>query len=308
MTTAGLRVVSTSPSGTEICYALGVEPVAVSHACDYPPEVADTPSINVSRITEGSSADRHGQVRDAGDGDHVYDVDVERLRAAEPDLIVSQEVCGVCAVDTTLVESVLGDLEADPEVVGLSANRLEDLFTCIERVAAATGTTDRAQALVEDLRERLAAVEAQVATVDDRPRTAVLEWMDPIHLGANWVPELVTTAGGRYDLVAPGERSSAIEWDAVVDYDPEVLVVAPCSYPPERTLERIDGELASRPGWADLTAVRNGRVYVLDGSSYLTRWTPRLVDATERLAACLHPNVVGEPPEDVLRYDAGLEA
>lgn len=294
-----MNVVSTSPSGTEILYALGVEPVAVSHACDYPPEVADKPRIDASRIEGETSSDRHTQTEAASADGHVYDVDTRRLRATEPDLIVTQEVCGVCAVDTTIVDDVLSDLDVDPQVVGLNANRLDDVFECIRSVGRATGRVERADALVADLRGRLDAIESQAAAIDERPRVAVIEWMDPIHVAANWVPELVELAGGAYGLAEPGQRSVETEWATVVDYAPEVVVVAPCSYDVERTRERRS-ELADRDGWEMLPAVRDGRVYALDGSSYLTRWSPRLVDAAERLAAVLHPTVFGDPPADVV--------
>lgn len=295
-----MNVVSTSPSGTEILYALGVEPVAVSHACDYPPEVEHKPRIDSSRIEGGTSGERHAQTASADSDGHVYSVHAERLRAAEPDLIVTQEVCGVCAVDTTTVDGVLSDLDVDPEVLALNASRLDDLYECIRAVGRATGREDRAGTLVSELRSRLRAIERDVPTGATPPRVTVIEWMDPIHVAANWVPELVELTGGTYGLAEPGQPSREIEWSAVLDYAPDVLVVAPCSYPVDRTRERLS-ELADREGWDSLPAVRNGRVYAFDGSSYLTRWAPRLVDGAERLAAVVHPEVFGEPPSDVAR-------
>lgn len=301
-----MNVVSTSPSGTEILYALGVEPVAVSHRCDHPPAVREKPRIDASVLTGGDSADRHRQVREAAAGDGVYDVDAETLRAVEPDLIVTQSVCGVCAVDESLVDAVLADLDVDPAVLGLDASTLEDCFECVRAVGEATDTEERAGSLVGELRDRLAAVEDTVAG-RPRPRVAVVEWMDPIHLAANWVPELVEVAGGEYGLVEPGEGSAETAWRRVVEYDPEVLVVAPCGVTAEATRTRID-ELAGRDGWGDLSAVREGRVYAMDGSAYLNRWTPRLVDAAERLAAVLHPEAAGPLPEDVLRLEPPTRA
>ncbi len=298
-----MNVVSTSPSGTEILYALGVEPVAVSHACDYPPAVADKPRIDTSRIDGETSGERHARTEAASADGHVYDVDARRLRAAEPDLIVTQEVCGVCAVDTTVVDEVLADLDVDPEVLGLNASRLDDVFDCIRSVGLAVGREDRAAALVADLRRRLETIESRTADLDRRPRVAVIEWMDPVHLAANWVPELVELAGGTYDLAEPGQRSVESRWSTVVEYAPEVLVVAPCSFTVDRTRDRL-AELAERDGWDRLPAVRTDRVFGFDGSSYLTRWSPRLVDAADRLAAVLHPDVFGGPPADVTRLGA----
>lgn len=297
-----MNVVSTSPSGTEICCALGVDPVAVSHACDYPPRVKELPSIDFSRVRGDSSAERHDRVRTVSAEGHVYRLDVETLRGVEPDLILSQEVCGVCAVDTTLVAEVLADLDTDPEVVGLHANTLEDLFSCIERVGEAVGREERAREVNAELRDRLEGLESQTRGLE-RPRTVVLEWLDPLIVAGNWVPELVDRAGGEYGLAEPGERTVEIGWDELRAYDPEVLIAAPCGFGTDDTLARRE-ELAGREGWAELSAVRSGRAYAMDGASYLNRWSPRLADAAERLAACCQPGVFGEPPADVAELSA----
>ncbi|MEY7849336.1 ABC transporter substrate-binding protein [Natrarchaeobius sp. A-rgal3] len=294
-----MNVISTSPSSTEILYALGVEPVAVSHACDYPPEVAELPAIDVSKVDATASADRHEQVRSATEDGHLYRMDADRISELEPDLIVTQGVCGVCAVDDVLVGETLSDLAVDPDVLALQANRLEDVLTCVRDVGEAVGREERAATLVDDLRRRTDAVEKRVPD-GERPRTAVLEWMDPIRPGGSWVPDVVRVAGGEYGLGEPGDRSAPLEWEEFLAYDPEVVVVAPCGFDAERTLEQFH-ELSDRPGWDDLTAVREDRAFVLDGSAYLTRWTPRLVDAAERLAALCHPDEFGSTPEDVVR-------
>ena len=293
-----MNIVSTSPSSTEILYALGVEPVAVSHACDYPAAARDLPTIDVSKVDAEASADRHEQVRAATADGHVYRMDAGTIDAVDPDLIVTQGVCGVCAVDDVLVDETLAELDADPDVLALRARRLEDVFDCIRQVGEAVDRPERADELVADLRSRLADVARRVPD-EPRPRTAVLEWMDPIRPAGNWVPDVVERAGGDYGLVESGERSRAVEWEAIREFDPEALVVAPCGFDAERTLDRLH-ELRDRPGWDDLAAVRDDRVVVLDGSAYLTRWTPRLVDATERLAAVLHPGQVEGPPDDVV--------
>lgn len=292
-----MNVVSTSPSGTEILCALGIEPVAVSHACDYPPRVTELPSIDFSRVRGESSAERHDRVRTVSAEGTVYRLDVETLQAVEPDLIVSQEVCGVCAVDTTLVDEVLGDLDTDPDVIGLRANRLEDLFSCIERVGEAVGREKRARELKAELRERLAEIETRTEG-RERPRVTIFEWLDPLIVAGNWVPELVEIAGGECGFAAPGDRTVEIEWGSVRDYDPDVLVAAPCGFSTDRTLARAE-ELTTRSGWDELSAVRSNHAYAMDGASYLNRWSPRLIEATERLAACCHPKEFGTPPADV---------
>lgn len=293
-----MNVVSTSPSSTEILYALGIEPVAVSHACDYPPQVERLPAIDVSKVDAEASAARHAQVQAATADGHLYRMDAGAIDAADPDLIVTQGVCGVCAVDEVLVEETLSELDAAPDVVALDASRLADVFECIRTVGDATGRQGRAAALITDLEDRLETVERRVPSTD-RPRTVVLEWMDPLRPAGSWVPDVVAAAGGAYGLGTAGERSSETSWEAVRAYDPEVLVVAPCGYDADRTRRQLH-ELTDRPGWGELTAVRSDRVHLLDGSAYLTRWTPRLVEAVERLAALCHPGTFGPPPDDVV--------
>lgn len=300
-----MNVISTSPSSTEILYALDVEPVAVSHACDYPPEAADLPEIDVSKVDARASADRHEQVQAATRDGHLYQMNPERIDAVDPDLIVTQGVCGVCAVDDVLVGETLADLEADPDVLALRAECLDDVLECVREVGAATGTEAEAETLVSELRDRLEAVNARVPG-SPRPRTAVLEWMDPVRPAGYWVPDVVETAGGEYGLGDAGQPSAPLEWEAFLEYDPEVVVVAPCGFDADRTREQFH-ELADRPGWDDVTAVREDRVFVLDGGAYLTRWTPRLVGAVERLAALCHPDEFGAPPADVREAGASIE-
>lgn len=286
------RVVSTAPSSTEILYSLGVEPVAVSHACDYPPQVRDRPVIDESVVDAVASADRHEQARTAAANGELYQLDIETLESVDPTVIVTQRVCGVCAVDEPLVKDAVSRLPIDPSVVTLQAHGLSGVFDSIETVGDAIRRDERAAQLVSTLRERLAAIERRRPAA--RPRTAVLEWMDPPRVAGSWVPELVEAAGGSYGLGTAGERSVAVEWEELCAYDPERLVVSPCGFDLDRTRRQCH-ELTQRPGWTELQAVRTNQVYGLDGSSHLTRWTPRLVDAAEHLARICHPDVFGPP-------------
>ncbi|MEF8886808.1 MAG: ABC transporter substrate-binding protein [Haloarculaceae archaeon] len=278
-------VVSTTPSGTEILFELGVEPAAVSHACDWPPRAADLPAVDSSRVDADRSRERDEQA--TGD---IYDVDVGLLREVAPDLVVTQSVCGVCAVDEQLVETHLSELQPTPECLPLSASDLAGVAGCIHEVGAAVGRPERAETVVDRLETRVDRLDERTATVARRPSVVVLEWMDPLHVAANWVPELVQSAGGRYRLADAGERSRQVDWEEIRVADPDVLVVAPCSSGPEWTRERRD-ELRARPGWEDLRAVETGQVYAFDGQ-LLSRWTPRLGDALEGLASVLHPGLV----------------
>ncbi len=294
-----MRVVSLLPSATEIVYALGVEPVGVSHECDHPPAAADRPAVNFSRVDpEASSEEIDEQVR-AAEREHggVYGIHVDVLDDLDPDLIVTQGICDVCAVDEVVVEDAVDEIDADPEVLTTDPHSLADVFDDVERVGAAMGREDRGREVVADLRDRVAAVRGRTADLDDdeRPRTAILDWLEPPMVAGHWVPEMVEIAGGTYGMAEPGDRSRPREWTDVREYDPEVLVAGPCGFDLEQTRENL-GDLTDRPGYGDLTAVREGRAWAVDGHSLLNRPGPRLVDTLETLAGVLHPDRFPDPP------------
>jgi len=306
-----MRVVSLLPSATEACYALGIEPVGTSHECDYPPAAEELPAMNRSRVDpDASSAEINEQVAAAEGEGGVYAVDREALAAADPDLVVSQGVCDVCAVDSVLVRDAVEELGLDCEVLTLDTHTLEDMFDDIETIGAATGREERAAEVVADLRERVAAVEQRVAEAEagnggeewdgERPRVAVLDWLDPVMVAGHWMPELVELAGGRYGMAETGERSRPREWTDVREYDPEVLVAAPCGFGLDQTFENRT-DLTDRPGWAEVTAVADGHAVAMDGHHFVNRPGPRLVETLEHLASVLHPEAFGEPPADVVR-------
>jgi iron complex transport system substrate-binding protein len=306
-----MRVVSLLPSATEVCYALGIEPVGTSHECDYPPAAEALPAMNRSRVDpDASSAAINEQVTAAESEGGVYAVDREALAAADPDLVISQGVCDVCAVDSVLVRDAVEELGLDCEVLTLDTHTLGDLYDDIETIGAAADREERAAEVVANLRERIAAVERRVAEAeresageewdDERPRVAVLDWLDPVMVAGHWMPELVELAGGRYEMAETGERSRPREWDDVREYDPEVLVAAPCGFGLDQTFENLT-DLTDRPGWGDVTAVAEGRAVAMDGHHFVNRPGPRLVETLEHLASVLHPETFGEPPSDVVR-------
>lgn len=296
-----MRVVTLLPSATEIAYALGIEPVGVSHECDYPPEATDKPAVNRSRLdAEASSAEIDRQVLEAEEGEGVYDIDLDTLEALDPDLVISQGICDVCAVDSVLVRDAVETLDLDCEVLTTDPHSLGDVFCDIHRIGEATGTEERADELVADLEARVEAVETTAADTDERPRVAVLDWTNPVMTAGHWVPEIVGMAGGSYEMADLGGRSRPVEWDDIREYDPEVLVVAPCGFDLDQTMENLT-DLTDREGWDDLTAVREGRAYALDGHQYVNRPGPRLVDSLEHLAGLIHPERFDAPPMDVAR-------
>ncbi|MDZ7731690.1 MAG: cobalamin-binding protein [Natrialbaceae archaeon] len=292
------RVVTTLPAVTEIVCALGVDPVGVSHSCDYPERVADIPTVTSSPIdTDASSAEIDRQVRElAADG--VYDIDGERLAALEPDLIITQETCEVCAVDESLVDATLESLAIDPNVLAVDPHTMAGVLATIEQIGTAIGRKSETERLLASLEDRIDAVRQPIAD-EPRQRVAVLDWTDPVMIAGHWVPELVEWAGGTYPLAEPGDPSRPREWDEILEADPEILIVGPCGF----SIEEIETNLADleRPGWADLTAVQDGRVWAMDGSAYLNRPGPRLVDSLEHLAGICQPEQFDSPPLDVAR-------
>ncbi|MCL9813576.1 cobalamin-binding protein [Natranaeroarchaeum aerophilus] len=303
-----MNVVSLLPSATEICYALGIEPVGVSHECDVPPEATDHPSINYAHVDPtASSGEIDAQVLEA-EAEHggVYGIDIDALDRVDPDLIVTQGICDVCAVDEVLVADAIEEIEADPEVLTTDPHSVGDVLDDIRTVGAATGREERAAELVTDLEARIERVRAATAEVKERPEVAILDWLDPVMVAGHWMPEIVEWAGGEYGLADHGQRSTPREWEQIQEYDPDVLIAAPCGFDLEQTAENRT-DLIERPGWADLHAVETGRVYAMDGHHYVNRPGPRLVDTLEHLAGVLHPDVVDAPPEDVATAFAGPE-
>jgi len=295
-----MRIVSLLPSATEIVYALGLEPVGVSHECDYPPGAADKPAINSSRVDpEASTAEINDQVATAERAGGVYEIDLDALARVDPDLIVSQGICDVCAVDSVLVEEAVDELGLDCEVLTTDPHSLDDVFEDVGAVGEATGRGDRAERMIADLRARVEVVRT-TAEGRDRPRTAVFDWTDPVMVAGHWVPELVRDAGGEYGMESPGARARPREWAEVRSYDPEVIAVAPCGFDLEQTEGNLS-DLTDREGWSDLTAVREGRVYLLDGNHYVNRPGPRLVDTLEFLAGIIHQEAFEAPPSEVAR-------
>ncbi len=296
-----MRVVSLLPSATEIVAALGIEPVGVSHECDHPPRMADKPAVNRSRVdAEASSAEIDQQVLAAEESGGVYDIDLDTLARLDPELVVSQGICEVCAVDVVAVREAVEQLELDCEVLTTDPHSIENVFEDIRRIGTATGTENRASELVADLRERTREIEHTARLTTDRPRVAVLDWTDPVMVAGHWIPEMVEMAGGTYEMTDPGGASQPVEWRAIREYDPEVLVVAPCGFDLDQTTENL-ADLTERPGWDELTAVQEGRTYAIDGHQYVNRPGTRLVDSLEHLAGVIHPDTFEDPPTDAVR-------
>lgn len=278
----GVRAVPLFPSATEILAALGVEPVAVSHQCDGP-AARDRPAITGRVRGLDGDPDDHDRVLVHDD---TYYVDGPALRRADPDVVLTQGVCSVCALDGGLARRAVDRLGLDARIVPLDAATLSDVLDNVRQVGAAVDRAVAAADLAADLEARLDAVRA--ATPDGGPRVAVLDWLDPVRSAGLWVPELIDAAGGTPGLVAAGDRSRRVEPAELRAFDPEVLVAAPCS----RGVDAAATELraAVDRGVLDgLSATESGRLYAMDGRLYMNRHSGRVVDSAERLAAVVHP-------------------
>jgi iron complex transport system substrate-binding protein len=300
-----MRIVSLLPSATELLFAIGAgdEVVAVTHECDHPEAVRALPAVTANVLDHQgrapASIDRHlNQARH--EGSSIYALDEDALARLRPDLIVTQELCDVCAVAYRDVTAAVRRLPGSVDVLSLEPSSLRDIVATVTTLGDVTGHVAGATALAGSMSERIAAV-AQRPRPHPEPVVACVEWTDPIMAGGHWVPEMVRLAGGGDALGHEGEPSRYVDWDAVMQARPEVMVLMPCGFGLDRTLE-LAPEMTERPGFGDLPCARHGRVAAVDGSSFFNRPGPRIVDGLEILAAILR----GQPGSPLPRGAAWM--
>jgi iron complex transport system substrate-binding protein len=285
-----MRIISLVPNGTEILFALGAgdSVVGVSHECDYPEAARTRPILTGSALRPGMSAAEvdAAVAAQVGSGLSLYTLDEARIADLAPDLIVTQQLCPVCAVSTAQVDGAVRPLPRCPELVSLDPRTLGEVLADIRRVGVVTGRTDAAESLLADLDRRLGAVRAAVAGLPP-PRVLALEWLDPPFAGGHWIPEMIALAGGVDVVAEPGGHSTRLTWEQVAAADPDVIVVMPCGFDEAGAGEQI-AAIAGRPEWRSLRAVRENRVHPVDANGCFSRPGPRLVDGIERLAAIFH--------------------
>jgi iron complex transport system substrate-binding protein len=293
-----VRIVSLVPSATEILFALGLgrEIIAVTHECDYPPEVEELPRVTRDVLEPGlTTAEIDAAVRERTErGEAIYELDHDLLADLRPDLIVTQALCAVCAVSYDDVRAIAEELETKPQVISLDPNTLGEVLGDVRTLAEATERRDEGVTLVQACADRIDRVRVATRKLD-RPRVAALEWLDPVYVGGHWVPQLVDYAGGEDVLGQPGERSESVPWEVVAAVQPDVVVAMPCGYDAPRARE----EALTHAG--RLAEVGAGEVVAVDAAAYFSRPGPRLVDGLELLAHILHPEQFPQPP-------AGAEA
>ncbi len=295
MPTQKLKIVSLLPSATEIVAALGLTEAIVgrSHECDYPLEIQNLPVCTEARLDSNKPSGKiHEDVTKVVQSAlSIYQININVLEQLQPTHIITQDQCDVCAVSLAEVEkAVANQCNSQPKIISLQPNIITDLWADIERVADELGVESRR--LVEDLeaRVKICAQKTAQLSVMERPKVACIEWTDPLMIAANWIPELVTFAGGQYLFGVAGENAPQVTWETLVATNPNVIIFMPCGFDLERTRTEAM-QLKNRPEWQNLQAVQSGRVYVTDGNSYFNRPGPRLVDSVEILAEILHPEI-----------------
>ena len=294
-----MRICSLLPGATEIACALGLadEIVGVSHECDFPPAARSKPVMVRSRIDPRKIGS--GEIdRRVGDllrsKQSLYTLDEKLFTDSQPDIILTQGLCDVCALDYNDVVQAARSLAREPRIISLDPHCLADILNDVLRIGEATHRSLQAESLVQELRVRIEAVRHQTARSASRPRVACLEWFDPIYIAGHWVPEMVQLAGGSDILGNAGEPSAKIEWDALIESHPEILILMPCGFDLDRAV-RESSLLKNRAGWQSLAAVRDKRVFAVSGADYFSRPGPRLVDGLEILSQLFHPELFPVP-------------
>ena len=281
------------PAATEIICALGLADnlVGRSHECDFPEIVKNLPVCSDARFVSGNNSETiNQQVQEIlNDALSVYTLDKELILSLKPDVIITQSQCDVCAVSLKDVEEQLQTwLGADTQLISLSPNTLTDIFKDIKTIATILGVENEAEQLIESLEERIDLVKHKLKFFPNKPKVAAIEWLSPMMVSGNWIPELIDIAGGKSVLAVSGKHSPFVKWEEIQAEDPEIIVVMPCGFSISRTLQEID-LLLGLPGWKETTAVKNNRVYIADGNAYFNRSGPRLVDSVEILAEIINP-------------------
>ena len=292
-----MRVCSLLPSATEIAFALGLgdQVVAVSHECDYPPEAQGRPVLTKSaiheRIHKSLDVDRTVEQR----GGDIYEIDEKLLGELKPDLILTQELCHVCAVSYTRVKEAARVLDTDTKIVSLEPTSLEEIVDNILLVGKIAGAREAAEKLARQMLKRINTVKEKARVIRWRPRVFFMEWLQPPWVGGHWIPEMIDYAGGIDGLGRLGQPSYRVDWKEIVDYRPEIIILSPCGFDADQVVKEST-VLLSYKGWERIPAFQSGRIFAVDASGYFSRPGPRIVDGLEILAHVIHPEIFPENP------------
>ena len=298
-----------------MAYALGLSDslVGITHECDYPPEAKTKPVVvrNALPVETMSQSEIDRAVAERmRSGQSLYEIDEQLMRELSPDLILTQDLCQVCAPSGNEVSQVLKTLPKTPQILWLTPKSLAEIFDNIRELGAATDRVSEASALIARCEERLRALAQRTSSVSERPRVFCMEWLEPVYASGHWVPELVKIAGGVDELGKERGESVRVPWEQVSEWAPEVLVLMPCGFNLQQTMKQVWDVFGRQTGapFFDLPAVRNNRVYAVDANAYFARPGPRVVEGAELLAQIIHPEMFESAPgtKDCQKIDVGL--
>lgn len=293
MNSKNLRIVSLIPSATEIIYLLGLQKylVARSAECNFPKDVLKKPVVVDCPVDEGMSSREIDQFfKNAGhQGRGFYHVDQKLLKKIKPNLILTQEFCEVCAIPFTQVKKAARFLKGDVNILSLEPQSIEDMFKNILTVGSFAGKLTKAQKEVLNLRKNLEIIKLKTSSLK-KPSVIIIEWLSPIMIAGHWVPEMAQSAGAKMLLSKPFDKSRLVIWDEVLKADPDILIFAPCGFNTKRTKKEV-GMFERKKSWKKLKAVKNKKVFIVDGDAYLTRSGPRLIKGVQILSKIFHPEV-----------------
>jgi iron complex transport system substrate-binding protein len=287
-----MRIASLLPSATEILFALGLgdQVVAVSHECDYPSEASKRPVLTKSaihqRIHRSAEVDREVDQK----GGDIHEIDEKLLEKLQPDLILTQELCAVCAVSYTKVKEAARVLDADTKIISLEPSTLNDIVDNIRLVGKMTGRLEQSQHLAFEMLTRIDRVKKSTRNLSSRPRVFFMEWLQPPWAGGHWIPEMVDYAGGVEGLGRLGKPSHRLDWSDVVEYQPEIIVLSPCGFDVQGVVDQLN-ELSSYKGWERIPAFKSSKIFAVNASAYFSRPGPRIVKGLELLAQVIHPEL-----------------
>lgn len=287
------RIISLLPAATEIICALGLEHrlVGRSHECDYPPGISNLPICSSAKFLPGSdSAQIDRQVKEIlSESLSIYTLDRDLIKSLAPDVIITQAQCEVCAVSLKDVELALSDLlDKKCQLISLQPNGLNDVYRDIRMIADQLGVENAGKELLELSDERINIIRHKLKFITEKPRIACIEWLSPLMIAGNWIPEIIEIGGGTPVLTEAGKHSSYIDFQDIIQADPDIILIMPCGFSIQRTLQEI-GLLLDTPGWTHLQAVKTQRVYIADGNQYFNRSGPRMTDSIEIMAEIINP-------------------
>ncbi len=291
------RIVSFLPSATEMVCALGLgdQLVGVTHECDYPPEIKSKPIVVRNALSLESISQREIDAAVTArlrNGSSLYQVDEKLLQELAPDLIITQDLCQVCAPSGNEVSQALKLLPKKPQILWMTPKSLAEIFDNLRALGEATGRSAEAEAIAARGRARLEQIAIATRSLSSRPRVFCMEWIDPVYCSGHWVPEMTRIAGGVDELGREGKDSVRISWDSVLGWAPEILIIMPCGFNLDKVIEQAP-QLLKYHGWSDLPAARSKRIFAVDANSYFARPGPRVVEGTELLAHLIHPELFG---------------